>query len=54
MALGQKIQVSREETSIALVIRLTGRPVKWIEDRYENLVAGPHARREFARDDGHR
>lgn len=46
-AFGQKISVSREETSIAIAARVLGRPVKWIEDRYENLVAGPHARREF-------
>jgi carbon-monoxide dehydrogenase large subunit len=46
-AFGQKISVSREETSIAIAARLLNRPVKWIEDRYENLVAGPHARREF-------
>jgi carbon-monoxide dehydrogenase large subunit len=46
-AFGQKISVSREETSIAIAARILGRPVKWIEDRYENLVAGPHARREF-------
>jgi hypothetical protein len=25
----------------------SGDPVQWIEDRYENLVAAPHARREF-------
>jgi carbon-monoxide dehydrogenase large subunit len=47
-AFGQKISVSREETSIAVAARILGRPVKWIEDRYENLMAGPHARREFA------
>ena len=46
-AFGQKISVSREETSIAIAARILNRPVKWIEDRYENLVAGPHARREF-------
>ena len=47
-AFGQKISVSREETAIPIAARLLGRPVKWIEDRYENLLAGPHARREFA------
>jgi aerobic carbon-monoxide dehydrogenase large subunit len=46
-AFGQKIAVTREETSIAVASRLLGRPVQWIEDRYENLVAAPHARREF-------
>ena len=46
-AFGQKIAVTREETVIAVAARLLGRPVKWIEDRYENLAAGPHARREL-------
>jgi carbon-monoxide dehydrogenase large subunit len=46
-AFGQKIAITREETSIAVVSRLLGRPVQWIEDRYENLVAAPHARREY-------
>jgi aerobic carbon-monoxide dehydrogenase large subunit len=46
-AFGQKIAVTREETSIAVASRLLGRPVQWIEDRYENLLAAPHARREF-------
>ena len=47
-AFGQKIAITREETSIAVASRLLGRPVQWIEDRYENLLAAPHARREFA------
>lgn len=47
-AFGQKIAVTREESAIAVAARLLGRPVKWIEDRYENLAAGPHARREIA------
>lgn len=45
-AFGQKIAVTREETAIPVAARILGRPVKWIEDRYENLAAGPHARRE--------
>lgn len=48
-AFGQKIAVTREETAIAVAARLLGRPVKWIEDRYENLAAGPHARRELVK-----
>jgi aerobic carbon-monoxide dehydrogenase large subunit len=47
-AFGQKIAVSREESAIAIAARIVNRPVRWVEDRYENLVAGPHARREFA------
>jgi carbon-monoxide dehydrogenase large subunit len=47
-AFGQKINVGREETALALAARLLGRPVKWSEDRYENLVAAPHSRAEEA------
>lgn len=43
---GQKIAVGREEGAVVLAARLVGRPVKWIEDRWENLVSGPHAREE--------
>lgn len=45
-AFGQKITVGREEGAVALAARLTGRPIKWIEDRWENLVSAPHAREE--------
>jgi carbon-monoxide dehydrogenase large subunit len=44
---GQKMFVFREECAVVLATRLLGRPVKWIEDRRENLVAAPHARNEF-------
>ncbi len=47
-AFGQKISVSREESAIPIAARILNVAVKWIEDRYENLVAGPHARRELA------
>lgn len=47
-AFGQKINVGREETAVALASRLIGRPVKWAEDRWENLVAAPHSRAEEA------
>jgi carbon-monoxide dehydrogenase large subunit len=43
---GQKIAVGREEGAVALAARLLGCPIKWIEDRWENLVAAPHAREE--------
>ena len=33
-----------EDFLIPFAARLTGRPVKWIEDRRENLLAGNHAR----------
>ncbi len=44
---GQKAFPTREEqaTVVAAVI-LGGRPVKWIEDRAENLISGGHAREE--------
>jgi carbon-monoxide dehydrogenase large subunit len=47
-AFGQKINVGREETALVLASRALGRPVKWVEDRWENLVAAPHSRAEEA------
>ena len=41
---GQKSFLGREEQVIVLAAHLLGLPVKWIEDRRENLVAGTHAR----------
>jgi carbon-monoxide dehydrogenase large subunit len=46
---GQKMFVFREECAVVLASRLLGRPVKWIEDRRENLVAAPHSRNELGR-----
>lgn len=43
---GQKMFVFREECAVTLAARRLGRPVKWIEDRHENLVAAPHSRNE--------
>ncbi len=43
---GQKMFVFREECAIVLASRLLGRPVKWIEDRRENLMAAAHSRNE--------
>jgi len=43
-AFGQKIPTHLEEVAVVLASMLTGRPVKWIEDRQENLIAAPHAR----------
>lgn len=37
---GQKCVVAREEVVLSVVSREVGRPVKWIEDREENLIAG--------------
>ena len=43
---GLKIGVSREEIAIAAASRALGRPVKWIEDRGENLTVSGQAREE--------
>jgi CO/xanthine dehydrogenase Mo-binding subunit len=43
-AFGQKIPTHLEEVGVVLASMATGRPVKWIEDRQENLVAAPHSR----------
>ncbi len=37
---GQKCVVAREEVLLCVAARTVGRPVKWVEDRQENLVAG--------------
>jgi carbon-monoxide dehydrogenase large subunit len=46
---GQKMFVFREECAVVLASKRLGRPVKWIEDRRENLIAAPHSRDEFGR-----
>jgi carbon-monoxide dehydrogenase large subunit len=44
---GQKISVQREEQAVVVAAMIIGdRPVKWIEDRAENLIGGGHAREE--------
>ena len=43
---GQKMFVMREELVAVLASIFLGRPVKWIEDRRENLIAGNHSRDE--------
>jgi carbon-monoxide dehydrogenase large subunit len=43
---GQKAFHGRDEVAIVLLARRVGRPVKWIEDRQENLIAASHAREE--------
>jgi carbon-monoxide dehydrogenase large subunit len=47
-AFGQKMFPHPEEIAVALATRLLGRPVKWIEDRRENLMCGEHAREDQA------
>jgi aerobic carbon-monoxide dehydrogenase large subunit len=43
---GLKIGASREEAAVAAASRSVGRPVKWVEDRGENLTASGQAREE--------
>jgi aerobic carbon-monoxide dehydrogenase large subunit len=43
---GLKIGASREELAAAAASRRLGRPVKWVEDRGENLAASGQAREE--------
>jgi carbon-monoxide dehydrogenase large subunit len=43
---GLKIGASREELAVAAAARAVGRPVKWVEDRGENLSASGQAREE--------
>jgi len=45
---GQKMFVTREEMAVVLASYLLCCPVRWIEDRSENLLAGGHARQEQA------
>ncbi len=43
---GQKIPIHPEELAVALAARRLGRPLVWVEDRRENLVAAPHAKEQ--------
>ena len=45
---GQKFWAGREELTVAIAARRFGRPLKWIETRYENLVASSHGRADAA------
>jgi carbon-monoxide dehydrogenase large subunit len=44
---GQKCHLFPEEIVIPLLARALGRPVKWIEDRAENLMTGTHAKQQL-------
>jgi aerobic carbon-monoxide dehydrogenase large subunit len=48
-AFGQKIALYREELTIAALARQLCRPIRWREDRAENLTAASHAREDVAR-----
>jgi len=47
-AFGLKMNPRHEETATVLATRLLGRPVKWIQDRRENLLVDDHARDDQA------
>lgn len=46
---GQKIALYREELAVCAASRELGRPVRWREDRMENLMAASHAREDSCR-----
>ena len=46
---GQKIALYREELTVAAVARHLQRPVRWREDRMENLLSSSQAREDFCR-----
>ncbi len=45
---GLKNSVGREEVAVVVAAKDLGRPVKWVEDRFEHLAAAGHAREERA------
>ena len=47
-AFGQKIALYREELCVAALARALRRPVRWREERGENLLAAAHAREQTA------
>ncbi len=47
-AFGQKVMVQRDEMCLMLAAPKVGAPVKWVEDRRENLLAAGQSRREQA------
>jgi len=44
---GQKCHLFPEEIVLPLLSKELGRPVKWIEDRVENLMTGTHAKQQL-------
>lgn len=45
-AFGQKIALYREELAVAAMARALGQPVRWREERGENLLGAAHAREQ--------
>jgi carbon-monoxide dehydrogenase large subunit len=46
-AFGTKLQIYPEEILLGLLARRLGRPVKWIEDRWEHFVSTTHGREQY-------
>jgi carbon-monoxide dehydrogenase large subunit len=46
-AFGQKAGLQREDVALCVASRMLGRPVKWVEDRVENMTSASHARSEI-------
>lgn len=46
-AFGVKIQTYPEEILLCFLARSLERPVKWVEDRWEHIVASTHGREQF-------
>ena len=46
-AFGVKLQTYPEEILLCFLARELGRPVKWVEDRWEHVVATTHGREQF-------
>ena len=46
---GQKIALYREELTVAALARHLKRPIRWREDRLENLLASAQSREDFCR-----
>jgi carbon-monoxide dehydrogenase large subunit len=44
---GQKMFAFREDCAVVLAARFLARPVKWVEDRRENLIGAGHSRNEL-------
>jgi carbon-monoxide dehydrogenase large subunit len=44
---GQKVYAGRDEAAVLLAARRVGRPLKWIEDRWENLIGSSSSREEM-------
>lgn len=46
-AFGVKLQPYPEEVVLGLAARQVGRPIKWVEDRYEHFLASTHGREQY-------